>query len=395
MAALETTLFPLVEMHPVADTHNAWAALSVRLTAIDGDLGAGLQTLFGSTDLLNAVAPLDLIITLDTPEALNASLMTLLPPNRILFAMNAAALGDETSRKRIQSLHDDGYRMLIDGPLPEGVAGIPTLRSIACDCSAGVPASLGGKFSLAAMFGPHLARGVDTWQRRSECGAAGFTWFSGAWPLQHAPAHGQHDGTTRKRLLTLLGLLARDAESRELEALLKQDPALSFQLLKLVNSAAFAMSTPITSFVQAIGLLGRRQLQRWLQLLLYARQQADGLPNPLLPLAALRAAQLEALTKAQGGDRDEQDQAFMTGVFSLLDVLLEMPMSEIVGALNLATEASDALLTRDGRLGQLLHMVESGDPRLSMLDESAVEPEHWWQSQLHAYHWAIQVSRNL
>ena len=102
---------------------------------------------------------------------------------------------------------------------------------------------------------------------------------------------------------------------------------MSFHLLKLVNSAAFAVNTAITGYAQAIAVLGRRQLQRWLQLLLYARGGADGLPNLLLPLAALRAGQLEMLCKRDGGDRDEQDLAFMTGAFSLLDRLLGMPMA--------------------------------------------------------------------
>jgi EAL and modified HD-GYP domain-containing signal transduction protein len=125
----------------------------------------------------------------------------------------------------------------------------------------------------------------------------------------------------------MLALLARDADSRELEILLKQDPALSYHLLKLVNSAAFA-AVPDHQLRPGDQPLGRRQLQRWLQLLLYARQHPDGPPNLLLPLAALRAAQLEALCKRDGGDRDEQDLAFMTGVFSLLDRLFRMPMAE-------------------------------------------------------------------
>jgi EAL and modified HD-GYP domain-containing signal transduction protein len=195
--------------------------------------------------------------------------------------------------------------------------------------------------------------------------------------------------------MALLGLLARDAETREIEALLKQDPTLSYHLLKLANSAAFAHSTPITSFNQAISLMGRRQLQRWLQLLLYARQQPDGIANPLLPIAALRAACMEELVKARGGDREEQDLAFMTGVFSLLDLLLAMPMDEIVGALQLPANASDALLTRGGSFGELLALAGSASVTPAMIERAGVDNNAWWQIVLRSYHWAIQVSRSL
>jgi c-di-GMP phosphodiesterase len=262
---------------------------------------------------------------------------------------------------------------------------------VAADCSAAAPAPE----SLLPMFGPHLAHHVDSPLRFAQCLQAGFGWISGDWPLHPLPDEAHKDGTSRKRLLALLGMLARDADTHELETLLKQDPALSFHLLKLVNSAAFARGGPITSFGQAITVLGRRQLQRWLQLLLYARQQDDGLANPLLPLAAVRAAQMEALCKLRGGARDEQDQAFMVGVFALLDVLFALPMEEIVGALNLAPEAAAALLHRSGPLGGMLALAEAGCADAAALDALGIEAQQWWQSQLGAYHWAIQVSRNL
>jgi EAL and modified HD-GYP domain-containing signal transduction protein len=206
------------------------------------------------------------------------------------------------------------------------------------------------------------------------------------------PEENPDDGTSRRRLLALLGLLGRDADTEELESLLKQDPALCFHLLKLVNSAAFSVSRPVTSFSHAIAMLGRRQMQRWLQLLLYARPDPDLPPNLLLPMAAQRGAQLEVLCKNAGGDRDAQDTAFMTGVFSLLDRLFAMPMAEVVSTLNLPEEVCDALVRRSGRLGRLLHFVEIS---LTSLETTAIGPDEWWRSQLHAYHWAIQVGRNV
>ena len=389
MAALDSVTFPLVEVLPAANAQNEWVALCLRV--MDEPATADtLHALFDTPDLLAAIAPLDCVLRLASPAILTAALLALLPRSRVVLAVPAAALATTGVARQLEALHEAGYRILLDGPVPEGAQLPYTLRAISRDCSLAAP----GCAALSPLFGPHLAHGVDTLQRQGECQHAGFDWFSGAYQLAAQDTNPNQDGSSRRRMLALLGLLARDADSCELEQLLKQDPALSFHLLKLVNSAAFAVSAPITSFNQAITLLGRRQLQRWLQLLLYARQQDNGLPNLLLPQAALRGAQLEALAKREGGDREAQDLAFMTGVFSLLDRLFAMPMTEVVGALNLPPHVAAALLLHEGALGRRLHLV-SATPQADALRAARIDHASWWQSQLHAYHWAIQVARNV
>ncbi len=333
---------------------------------------------------------LDYFIPLADPLALDASQLDGLPLDRIVFTVPAALLADDSVQQRCKQLADRGLRLLADGEA--GIAAAQAgIRGLDFDCADALP----GPRAMMSLPGPHLARNADA-IRIDECRKAGFTLFRGELPRAQQHDAGQGDGTSRKRLLALLGLLAQDADSRELETLLKQDPALSFQLLKLVNSAAFAPnSNPIHNFGQAINLLGRRQLQRWLQLLLYARQQADGPANALLPLAALRAVQMEALCKLRECERDEQDMAFLVGVFSLLDVLLAMPMTEIVSALNLDLDVVAALLDRTGDLGEMLALVEMHEPQPSALRDVGIDNETYWRSLLQAYHWALQVSRNV
>jgi EAL and modified HD-GYP domain-containing signal transduction protein len=389
MTAFDQVPFPLLQLAPVANRVNEWVAMRLDVRA-HGDVAAVLGAVFESTELLDAIAPLACIVQLDSPAPLGAGLLERMPPNRVCLAIHAGALQTQPLCKQIHALHDEGYRVLIDGPIPPGVSLAPGLRARAHDCSATIPAP----GTMLELFGPHWAYGVDSGAVFSESVVAGFEWISGAYALAPMKSAEQSDGSSRRRLLTLLGLLARDADACELEAMLKQDPALSYHLFKLVNSAAFAAGDPICSFKQAINLLGRRQLQRWLQLLLYARQQPDGMASPLLALAALRAAHMEALSKAGGGDRDDQDLAFMTGVFSLLHVLFGLPMNDIVGALNLAPRAATALLAREGRLGQWLALVETVQPGPDQIERAEIEPLAWWQSQLHGCRWAIQVNRN-
>jgi EAL and modified HD-GYP domain-containing signal transduction protein len=388
MALLDHIPAPTVRLHPVANGRNEWVALGMDLRS--GNLAELLPALFGAPDLLAAIAPLDCVLLLSAPGQLTPKLLALLPPNRVVLGFAASALAQEGTAQQLSALIEGGYRLMLDGALPPGLARPASVRGVTMDCRDGAPPAA----SLLPLFGPHLARGVDSAARLLECERAGFTWFSGDYPLAVEPGgHGQ-DGTTRRRLLGLLALLATDADSRELELLLKQDPALSYHLLKLVNSAAFAVNTTITGYAQAIAVLGRRQLQRWLQLLLYARSDADGLPNLLLPLAALRAGQLELLCKRDGGDREAQDLAFMTGAFSLLDRLLGMPMAEILADLRLPDHVAAALRERQGVLGRRLLLVERGADA-ALLARAGIDAGTWWDSQLHAHHWAIQVGRNV
>jgi EAL and modified HD-GYP domain-containing signal transduction protein len=396
---MAATPFPLVDIRSVANAQNEWVALLLR--AAEGSFdGATLQAIFGGPDLLAAVAPLDCILLLDSPAVLTPQVLALLPPHRVVLAVAAHALQDE-GLARLASLQVAGYRVLLDGPLPPGVQPPLALRSVSRDAA--------GRLDVADAAdlkggGPHLARGVDSLACMRAREKAGFGWFSGAYPLDAglddpdsaSPATGRaDDGTTRRRLMTMLALLACDADACEFEVQLKQDPGLSYHLLKLVNSAAFSAGAQISSFGQAIGRIGRRQLQRWLQLLLYARPHPDGPPNLLLPVAARRGAMLEALCKRDGGDRDQQDLAFMTGVFSLLDRLFRTPMAELLRDLKLPPDVEAALLAREGQLGQRLRLCEAPCLDRHGLEAAGIDSLGWWQSQLHAYHWAIQVARNV
>jgi hypothetical protein len=165
---------------------------------------------------------------------------------------------------------------------------------------------------------------------------------------------------TRLKLLKLLTLIEGDADTGALETVFREEAKLSYSLLRLVNSAALAPRSPITSFTQAINLLGRRQLQRWLQLLVYSDPNNGQHPTPLLQKAASRGRILELLVgRLDPTLENPEDTAFMIGTFSLLDVLLNMSMSDIVHQLPLPPVVHEALAAHDGALGQLLGVLDA------------------------------------
>jgi EAL and modified HD-GYP domain-containing signal transduction protein len=206
---------------------------------------------------------------------------------------------------------------------------------------------------------------------------------------------------SRLKLLTLLSLVVQDADTREIEEIFRQEPKLSYNLLRLVNSVAVGPKTPITGFSQAITVLGRRQLQRWLQLLIYANQFGRGdQPNPLMKLAAARGRQIELLAAGVAplpGITDIGEAAFMVGIFSLLDTLLHIPMSDVISALPLSPTITAALSERSGFLGELLAAViagDSGDFRTAagILKRAGIAPEKHLDAQVGAYSWASRIN---
>lgn len=216
--------------------------------------------------------------------------------------------------------------------------------------------------------------------------------------LTRSPSQNRAD-MTRIKLLKLLSLIEGDASTGDLESIFREESKLSYSLLRLVNSAAMSPRTPITSFGQAINLLGRRQLQRWLQLLVYSDPNNGQHPTPLLQKAAARGRLIELLAKHLPIDpaiEQPEDMAFMIGTFSLLDVLLNMPMPDILNQLPLPEPARQALDSHSGPFGELLNAVCSADRRAladatTQLAALGITPEEHREAQLTALSWAAKI----
>ena len=190
---------------------------------------------------------------------------------------------------------------------------------------------------------------------------AGVLWVDGEWYMAPPPRPNGTQAASRALALQLVQLVAADADSHDIEALLRRDPTLSYQLLRLVNSLGMGVVRRVTSFAQALIILGRQQLRRWLNLMLFAARQGDVRSPMLLARVAVRARALEMLARARGLDKLTQEQAFMTGMFSLLGVLFGMPLADVLAPLALSDAVQDALLERKGELGALLHVIETAE----------------------------------
>lgn len=189
-------------------------------------------------------------------------------------------------------------------------------------------------------------------------------WLAGDWYLSLPQKVSSSQAASHSLSLKLLQLVSVDADTCEIEAVFRRDPVLAYHLLRLVNSPGIGVGKQISSFSQAILILGRHQLKRWLNLMLFAANRDDYRAPMLMARVTLRARTMELLAKAGGFDRTEQDHAFMSGMFSLFGSLFGKPLSEILTPLKLNESLAKAVLSYDGKLGRLLravHKLENAD----------------------------------
>lgn len=226
--------------------------------------------------------------------------------------------------------------------------------------------------------------------------APGVQWVDGDWCLRAPGRPTATQAASRTLALQLVEKVARDADTHEIEALLRQDPALSYQLLRVVNSLGVGAGRRITSFAQALMILGRQQLRRWLNLMLFAARDGDVRSGMLLARVAVRARAMELLARERGCDKLTQEQAFMTGMFSLLGALFGMPLSDVLAPLSLGDAIEQALLGHAGELGALLGLMESaeqGADLAGMLDGLQLDAGAFNDAVLDATGWMLGALR--
>jgi HDOD domain len=167
-----------------------------------------------------------------------------------------------------------------------------------------------------------------------------------------------------QRLLALMTQLTRDAETPELVAAIKADVSLSYRLLRQLNSASVSPAGELGSIEQAVALLGRNELYRWVTVLLVQQAPARPASAALQGMALARARFFELLAEAQGEPRP--GALFTMGLASMLPQLLRTRLPDALASLQLHPHAEQALLERQGPWCAYLALAE-------VLDESDLE----------------------
>ena len=221
------------------------------------------------------------------------------------------------------------------------------------------------KFARTYTRAQIVAEKVETPEQHALMAQLEVKLFQGYWFSQPALVKTQTLRPSHATIIQLINLVRNQAETTEIEALLKKDPTLSFNLLRFINSSGFGLSCEITSFRHAVMILGFKKLFRWAALLL-TTSRADNAAPAIGTMAVVRGRLMELLA-AELLRPEECDNAFVVGVFSMLDTMLGIPMEEALDSLALPEPVLDALLHNRGVFAPFLALTkacESGDDTL-------------------------------
>ena len=293
-------------------------------------------------------------------EMLHSEFLELLPPQRTVLEVLETVTPSENVVARCKELRSKGFQIALDDHIPSAES-VPLIG-----CSNYVKLDIrhhglekAGKICAAFKALPVklIAEKVETHEEFEACKKLGFHFFQGFYFAHPETLTARVINPSYATVLDLLNLVSKKAEMKEIETGFKRDPALSFKLLRYINSVGFGLSCEIQSIRHALTILGTQQLYRWLTLLMVTA--GENATAPALMKTAITRGRLTELLGESYFDKADRDNLFIVGVFSLLDAMLEMPMDQVLDKVLLPDAVNDALLNREGVYGPFLQLTEA------------------------------------
>ncbi len=261
----------------------------------------------------------------------------------------------------LSAVRAQGFRLAFDHTaLGKSYASwLPMAAFIKLDLSRLTPeiVKTAAQFSRTDTSTKLIAEKVETAAQHELAIKLGVHLFQGYWFAKPVLLAGQTVRPAQAAIIQLINLVRQQASTFEIEEVLKRDPTLSFNLLRFINSSGFGLSCQITSFRHAVMILGLKKLFRWAALLM-TTSRVSGVAPAVGSMAIVRGRLMELLA-AEMLPAEECDNAFVVGVFSLLDTMLGIPMEKALASISLPDTVIDALLHGTGALAPFLELVKA------------------------------------
>lgn len=238
--------------------------------------------------------------------------------------------------------------------------------------------------------------GLESWNEQRMCLSWGCDYFMGPFLTTRDEADSKAKvDQSRMTSIELLNLLRTEAELPALIDVVKRDPGMTYQLLQWANAPANGLGTQVTSLQQAFLVLGRNQLYRALTVSMFrlGASEHQARDESLLEVALTRARFLETCSHLPAPQRDE---LFLVGMLSLFDVLMGVPMAQLVGSMQLSEEVREVLLENRGPYGPYLMLAllferDKVERALELAGRMGLDADQLTQAGQAAFHWAQEA----
>ncbi|MGB9258263.1 MAG: HDOD domain-containing protein [Candidatus Korobacteraceae bacterium] len=332
-----------------------------------------------------------------TRDILLKDYITLLPSEKAVVEVLETVPADDLVVAACRRLKESGYTIALDdfavNDPREALTDLADIIKVDIRATSAADAA-----AMVKRYGPWrcrmLAEKVETREEFLATKKAGFLYFQGYFFRRPEILTAHEIPANQFNYLRMLKAVSqRELDVREIENLVKSEAALCYRLLRYLNSAAFGFANEIHSVRHALAILGEREVRRWIRLVA-TLGAGQGKTSELVLSAMVRARFCELLSpKVPHGDSD----LFLMGLLSLMDAILEIPMSQVLDNIPIDQETKAVLSGGASRLRlfyQLMLAQESGEWKTAAdltsqlhLTESEVA-ECYWQ----AMRWAREVS---
>ncbi|MBT1452174.1 HDOD domain-containing protein [Glaciecola sp. XM2] len=259
----------------------------------------------------------------------------------------------------LNRLRKQGYRIAMSAELPIDLDCIRLADYIKVDINSVSIVELRElQKNAVAMDIQIIATGIETHEEFEKCIKAEFDYFQGHFFLARKYQPQDDLPASRIALLDLLGQTSNpQIDMERVRNTFEQDATLSYLLLRFINNPLINKSHRITSIKHAITYLGEVMLRKFVAIISIA-QLNQGNAEELLQVSLVRAKYCE-LIDAKIANKQDAMSAFMVGLFSLLDVILDRDMAILLGQVQISESISDALLTQSGEYCKILSSIKA------------------------------------
>ncbi|MBD3274047.1 MAG: HDOD domain-containing protein [Candidatus Marinimicrobia bacterium] len=201
-----------------------------------------------------------------------------------------------------------------------------------------------------------LAEKVETSKEFKRAREAGYAFFQGYFFSKPVIRSGRSIPAFKLNYMKMLQEVNRaDVDFSDMERIIKRDLAMTYKLMRFINSAYFGVLEQVNSIKRALVLLGIDEIKKWISFIALDNMAQDK-PNELIKTSVVRARLCENIAMQVGLD-DYAAEAFLMGMFTVIDAIMDKPMREILPQLALADEIKNALTGKENRFKHILDLV--------------------------------------